>query len=62
MNESRESVDVYKTSLKMSGLSIVTAVAFDEICYHRRYESSNNKETFWLFDNDTLTNSEENEK
>ena len=62
MNESRESVDVYKTSLKMSGLSIVIAVALDKIWYHRRYESSNNTETFWLFDNDTLTNSEENEK
>ena len=29
MNESSDSVDVYKTSLKMSGLSIVIAVAFD---------------------------------
>ena len=32
------------------------------MCYHRRYESSNNTEIFWSFDNDTLTTSEENEK
>ena len=59
---SNDSKDVYKTSLKKSGFSMIMAVGLDEICYHRVYETSNNAETFWSFVNDTLITLEVNEK
>ena len=35
MNESCESVDVCKSSLKMSGLDMAMKVALNEIWYHK---------------------------